>query len=183
MVYGKGGPYGKRTKRRVIPLTDRAFRLLSNVFERQDRLPFKKRWAEHIVKRVAKRAGIAKPVTPHSLRHSFAVACLKRGIGLRTLRLLLGHDHLTTTETYLRPSPEDVIREFEDKWTAPRVADEGKAFTTAKEASHHRSDLRVAVGVFRLPAITEASLLSTKRSMRLASLNTVKLDNPIQRRY
>jgi hypothetical protein len=32
---------------------------------------------------------------------------------------LLGHDHISTTEIYLRLSPEDVISEFETKWYAP----------------------------------------------------------------
>ena len=119
MVYGKGGPYGKQTKRRIVPLTERAFRLLANVFERHDDFPFGSRRAQQIVKAVANRAGLAKPVTPHSLRHTFAVSCLQRGINLRALQILLGHDHIATTEIYLRLSPEDVIREFESKWYAP----------------------------------------------------------------
>jgi integrase/recombinase XerD len=44
------------------------------------------------------------------------VNCLKRGIGLRTLQYLLGHDRITTTEIYMNISPEDAIREFQAKW-------------------------------------------------------------------
>jgi integrase/recombinase XerD len=65
---------------------------------------------------VANRAGIAKPVTPRVLRHTFAVNCIKKGVSTRALQTLLGHDRLTTTELYLNLSPEDAIREFLEKW-------------------------------------------------------------------
>ena len=41
-----------------------------------------------------------KKVSPHVLRHTFAVNCIKKGISTRALQSLLGHDRLATTEIY-----------------------------------------------------------------------------------
>lgn len=116
VIYGKGGIYGKKSKRRVIPITDRVRRLFEYHFAENNTMGMSKRTVDRVLKRVANRAGIGKPVSPHVLRHTFSVNCIKKGISTRALQSLLGHDRLTTTEIYLNLSPEDVIREFRDKW-------------------------------------------------------------------
>jgi integrase/recombinase XerD len=116
MIYGKGGPYGAKSKRRIIPLTDRVRPLLENHFAIHDTIGMTPRTIQRMLKRVANRARIKRSVTPHVLRHTFAVTAIQKGISLPALQRLLGHDRLTTTEIYLNLSPEDVIREFKEKW-------------------------------------------------------------------
>lgn len=62
------------------------------------------------------RAGIERRVHPHILRHCYAIRCLKRGISLRSIGLLLGHKSIATTQFYLNLSPEEVVSEFHAKW-------------------------------------------------------------------
>ena len=50
------------------------------------------------------------------LRHTFSVTAIPKDISLPALQRILGHDRLTTTEIYLNLSPEEVLREFREKW-------------------------------------------------------------------
>jgi len=116
MIYGKGGMYGTKSKRRVVPLTHRVRPLIDAHFAIHDTIGMTPRIIQRILKRLANRANITRPVSPHVLRHTFAVTAVQKGVSLPALQRLLGHDHLATTEIYLNLSPEDVIREFREKW-------------------------------------------------------------------
>jgi integrase/recombinase XerD len=86
MVYGKGGPYGSQTKRRMIPLSSRVQPLLEGHFALYDTFGMVPRTIQRLVKRVANRAHIRRPVTPHVLRHTFSITAMQKGISLEVMR-------------------------------------------------------------------------------------------------
>jgi len=116
IIFGKGGPYGSKSKRRVIPMSNRVRPMLEAFFAINDEIGYGPRQAQNIVKRVANRAEISKPVSPHVLRHTFATTCVQKGISIATLMKLMGHDKLETTAIYQNMAAEDVITEFSEKW-------------------------------------------------------------------
>jgi integrase/recombinase XerD len=74
--------------------------------------PITKDAVEAACQKAHRLSGLSKPVTPHSLRHAFAVHLLESGTDLRTIQLLLGHRSLATTATYLRVATSSVCATF-----------------------------------------------------------------------
>lgn len=73
------------------------------------------RQIERIVAEGAKRAGIVKQVTPHTIRHSFATDLLRGGADIRSVQDFLGHASITTTQIYTHVSDKH-LRETYDRF-------------------------------------------------------------------
>jgi integrase/recombinase XerD len=111
LVAGKGG------KQRLVPLGEEALDWVERYLTHarpallagrpSDRL-FVSRKAGSLsrqavwyrLRKYAAEAGIDKPLSPHTLRHSFATHLLNHGLDLRSLQMLLGHSDLSTTQIY-----------------------------------------------------------------------------------
>ena len=114
---------GKGNRERLIPLGEEAVRWLQQfvqgpraeiLLERQTDFLFPTRRGDkmtrqafwHIIKRYARKAGVQKELSPHTLRHAFATHLLNHGADLRVVQMLLGHSDLSTTQIYTHVARE-----------------------------------------------------------------------------
>jgi len=108
----------KGGKDRVVPLPksfpEKYIKLLPLKFKN---LKSGVRSLEIAFKRAIKISGIAKPeVHFHSLRHSFSVCCMEKGIPLNSIQILLGHESIATTSIYLKINPKEALEKYEELW-------------------------------------------------------------------
>lgn len=109
--------FGKGSKERVVPIGSKALEALkAYLYEGRGRLAKGKTGSEVFISQLGKaisrktvwlilkqygaKAGIAKKVKPHMIRHSFATHLLENGADLRVIQELLGHADIGTTEIY-----------------------------------------------------------------------------------
>ncbi|HEY6096204.1 MAG TPA: site-specific tyrosine recombinase XerD [Gallionellaceae bacterium] len=114
---------GKGSKERLVPLGEEALDwlrrylaearpLLMNgkvsnamfVTQRGEGMTRQMFW--YLIKKHAKRGGMHKPLSPHTLRHAFATHLLNHGADLRVVQLLLGHADISTTQIYTHVARE-----------------------------------------------------------------------------
>ena len=109
--------FGKGAKERIVPIGRRALGAVA-LYAREVRpsldrgkgkgvlflnargTPLSRVGAWGIIKQAARRAGLTKRVTPHTLRHTFATHLLEGGADLRAVQEMLGHADLSTTQLY-----------------------------------------------------------------------------------
>ncbi|HEY5258207.1 MAG TPA: tyrosine-type recombinase/integrase, partial [Candidatus Baltobacteraceae bacterium] len=80
--------------------------------KRKTRLSHRQAWV--IFRDFAALSGLTKHVTPHVMRHSFATHLLENGADIVTIKELLGHESLSTTQIYTNVSMEHMRRSYED---------------------------------------------------------------------
>ena len=110
---------GKGNRDRDVPLTPKLLETLrawwrwskpktwlfpSHVNKSEQEEPITTKTVYFAVRQAARRAGLKKPISPHTLRHSWATHLLENGTDLRTIQMLLGHAHLEHTTVYLHLS-------------------------------------------------------------------------------
>jgi integrase/recombinase XerD len=103
---------GKGGKDRLVPLSPRMLIALRRYWAkerppssclfpgRQPETPISKDAVRKVLKRAVQEAGLAKTLTPHSLRHGFATHLLEDGEDIRVVQSILGHSHVQTTAHY-----------------------------------------------------------------------------------
>jgi len=68
-----------------------------------------------ILKKICEQAGIKRAISPHQLRHSFATHMLEKGVDLRSLQVLLGHEEITTVEIYTHVETSQLRKIYDKK--------------------------------------------------------------------
>lgn len=119
---------GKGRKERLAPLSDTCVPAVQAWLELRGQvaLPEEKalfvgargsrldrRQATRIVQALCSMAGISTPISPHSLRHSFATHLLEAGADLRVVQELLGHSRLATTQRYTRLALDHLMQVYD----------------------------------------------------------------------
>ncbi len=107
-------PFGKKAKEAIESYLKTSRPILAEKGKKSDIIflncfgnPMTRQGFWKIIKGYAKKAGIQKSITPHMLRHSFAMHLLENGASLQFVQEMLGHSDISTTQVYLRAEKEN----------------------------------------------------------------------------
>jgi integrase/recombinase XerD len=95
-----------------------------NLFREPVGAPMRPQALNELFCELSRRAGLARPVHPHTLRHAMATSVVAAGATVDELKELLGHAWLTSSEPYLHPSPER-LRAAVQRVASPRLPTQG----------------------------------------------------------
>ena len=121
--------FGKGAKERKVPLGDFAIEYIQKYCDEvrcknpgsDSKYLFLNRYGEPLsrqyffkqIKKYALEAGIHSPVSPHTLRHSFATHLLENGAQLRAVQEMLGHANIATTQIYTHISTKRILSAYD----------------------------------------------------------------------
>ena len=110
-------PFGNKAKEAIEAYKERSRPILAEKKQNTDFFflncfgnPMTRQGFWKIIKGYAKKAGIQKRITPHMLRHSFAIHLLENGATLQSVQEMLGHSDISTTQVYLKTEKENLKR-------------------------------------------------------------------------
>ena len=128
-------------RRRVVPIDQGTLEMVRQYLRWREQFPYKgdllfpitRQRVDQIFWKLGRRVGITKvgdpavskhtKLHPHTLRHSFSIYCIKRGMTVERLQKILGHSSPTTTSVYLQYSVADLHEDYDRVWEEDETAE------------------------------------------------------------
>ncbi len=113
-------PFTKETKQALEDYINNAREALCNgdqdyLFTNCQGSPMTRQGFWKIIKYYSGKAGIKKDITPHTIRHSFAMHLVNNGADLKAVQEMLGHSDISTTQIYVKANANSKLKEVYEK--------------------------------------------------------------------